>query len=93
MPIRRYLWKGSVFTPSALSAMGQALKSSTRILGIEGDERQREIVAKFIIRLAGEDDSLDANTFRDRVLAALGGVSYSATTLASTQPSNPHPAA
>jgi hypothetical protein len=54
MPIRRCLEKGVVFTPPALSAMGQALESTTRILGIEGDEKQRRIVTKFIIRLAGK---------------------------------------
>jgi hypothetical protein len=76
MPLSRYVKKGVVFTPEALSAMSQALEATAQILSIEGDEKQREIVAKFIIRTAGEEDSLDATALRDRVLAALGGVSY-----------------
>lgn len=70
MPIRR--GKGVVFSPQVLSAMGQAVAETTAILGIDGDDRQREIVAKFIIRLARQDDSLDAIALRGRVLKALG---------------------
>ena len=76
MPIRRYVEDGVVFTPKTLSAMSHALQDTTEILGIEGDERKRQAVAKFIIRLAGEDDSLDATTLRRRAVAALGGVAY-----------------
>jgi hypothetical protein len=78
MPIRSYVEKGVVFTPQALAAMGQALEETTKILGIGADENKRQAVAKFIIRLAGEDDSLDAMALRDRPVAALGGVAYSA---------------
>jgi hypothetical protein len=78
MPIKRYLKKGVVFAPQALSAMSRALEETSQILGIEGDEKKRQAVAKFIIRLAGEDDSLDAMALRDRAVAALGGVAYSA---------------
>jgi hypothetical protein len=60
MPIRRYLEKGVVFTPEALSAMGKALAATTETLGIGNDETKRRAVGKFIIRLAQEDDSLDA---------------------------------
>jgi hypothetical protein len=77
MPIRRYLGEGSFFRPSAVSAMSKALVETTEILGIGGDEKQRQIVARFIIRTAKEDGSLDAAALRDRVLAALGGVEYS----------------
>ena len=75
MPIRRYVEKG-VFTPQALSAMSQALEATTEILGIEGDEAKRQAVARFIGRLAREDNSLDAAELRDRAVAALGGVAY-----------------
>ena len=75
MPIRRYVEDG-VFTPKALSAMGRALEATTEILGIGSDERQRQAVARFIIRLAREDASLDATTLRDRAVAALGGAAY-----------------
>jgi hypothetical protein len=90
MPIKRYVEKGVVFAPQALSAMGKALEETTQVLGIEGDENQRQTVARFITSIAQEDDSLDAAALRDRVFAALGGIAYSATTPASPQPSNPH---
>ena len=77
MPIRRYFEDGIVSTPEALSAMNKALRDTTQILGIDGDEKQRQIVARFIIRISQEDERLDAAALRDRVLAALGGVAYS----------------
>ena len=92
MPIRRYLEKGVVFTPQALSAMSKALEATTEILGIEGDEAKRQAVAKFIIRLAREDDILDAAELRDKAVAALGGVAYLAIVQA-LQRSNPFPSA
>jgi hypothetical protein len=73
MPIRHYIGEG-VFTPQAISSMSEALTETTRILGIAGDETQRQIVARFIVRVASEDDSLDAADLRERVFAALGGV-------------------
>ena len=60
MPIRRYLGEGVFFRPKAVSAMSKALVETTEILGIDGDEKQRQAVARFIIRLAREDASLDA---------------------------------
>ena len=91
MPIRRYVEEG-VFTPQALSAMSTALEATTEILGIEGDEAKRETVARFIIRLARDDDSLDAAELRDKAVAALGGVAYLAIAQA-PQPSNLRPSA
>jgi hypothetical protein len=78
MPIRRYVKNGVVFTPQALSSMGKALEETTQILGINSDEAKRRDVARFIIRLAQDDDRLDADALRDRAVAALGGVAYSA---------------
>jgi hypothetical protein len=92
MPIKRYVEKGVVFAPQALSAMSRALEETTEILGISGDEKKRQTVAKFIIRLAGEDDSLDAMALRERAVSALGGVAYSAVSGAS-QTSSPRAAA
>jgi hypothetical protein len=69
MPIRRYVEKGVVFTPQRLSAMSKALVATTEILGIERDEA-RQAVARFIIRLARKDDSLDAAELRDKAVAA-----------------------
>ena len=86
MPIRRYVEEG-VFTPQALSAMSTALEATTEILGIGSGEAKRRAVARFIIRLAQEDDSLDATELRDKAVAALGGVAYIAIAQA-PQPSN-----
>jgi hypothetical protein len=78
MPIRRYVEKGVVFTPQALSAMSKAFEATTEILGIGPDEAKRQAVAKFIIRLAQEDRSFDVASLRDKALAALGGATYRA---------------
>jgi hypothetical protein len=64
--------------------MSRALVEMTEILGIEGEEKQRQAVARFIIRLAREDASLDVAALRDRAVTALGGVAYSI-------PGNPRP--
>ena len=66
MPIRRYVEKGVVFTPQALSAVSKAIEATREILGVEGDEAKRQAVARFIVRLAREDASLDAAELRDR---------------------------
>ena len=76
MPIRRYLGEGGFFRPHAVSALSKALVETTEILGIEGDEIKRQAVARFIIRLAREDASLDAAALRDRAVSALGEVAY-----------------
>ena len=71
MPIRRYVEHGVVFSPDVLSIMGKALEDATTALGIE-DEIKRQAVAKFIIRLAQEDEDLDAASLRDRAVAQFG---------------------
>jgi hypothetical protein len=91
MPIRRYVEEG-VFTPQALSAMSTALEAAMENLGLGGDEAKRGAVARFIIRLAREDDSLDAAELLDKAVAALGGVAYLAIAQA-LQRSNPFPSA
>ena len=85
MPIRRYLQSGAVFTPEALSAMNEALTDTAEILGIGSDEKERQAVARFIIRVASEDGSLDAAALTQATVAALGGVAYSSI------PANPQP--
>ena len=87
MPIRRYVEDG-VFTPKTLSALGQALVATAEILDVGRDEAKRRAIAKFLIRLAQEDDSLDAAALRRRAVAALGGVEY-CDVPAIPQPSNP----
>jgi hypothetical protein len=84
MPIRRYLGDGGFFRPQAVSVMSRALVETTEILGVKGDERKRQAVARVIVRLAAENTGLDAATLRDRAVAALGGVRYST-------PANPQP--
>jgi hypothetical protein len=76
MPIKRYVETAAVFTPQALAAMRKALTETVDILGLGSDEKKRETVARFIVRLAHEDGSLDAMTLRERAVAALGGVAY-----------------
>jgi hypothetical protein len=88
MPINRYAKEGSVFEPQALLSLGKALAETSERLGVGGDVKKRQAVAKFIIRLAQDDSSLDAAALRDRAVAALGGVEYSALSGIS-QASNP----
>jgi hypothetical protein len=76
MPIKRYLEQGAVFSPKTLSALSEALEASTEILAIGNDEKQRQIVAKFLLRVAKEDDNLDAAALRDKVIESLGGIAY-----------------
>jgi hypothetical protein len=78
MPIKRYAKEGSVFEPQALWSLGKAVEETAERLGVGGDEKKRQAVAKFIIRLAQEDGNLDSAALRDRAVAALGGVEYSA---------------
>jgi hypothetical protein len=78
MPITRYLEHGSVFAPEALASMGQALEETCKTIGFGGDDKKRQVVAKFIIRLAQENGNLDAGALRNKAVAALGGVAYSA---------------
>jgi hypothetical protein len=75
MPIRRYGGEG-VFTPKAISEMSKALTDTAEILGIGNDEKKLEPIAKFLIRLAQEDPSLNAAALLDRAVAALGGAAY-----------------
>jgi hypothetical protein len=73
MPIRGYI-TSQIFTPEALSAMGEAFQGTVAALEIdEGDETRREAVAQFIIHLAHSYSSLDADALRDRTIKSLGG--------------------
>jgi hypothetical protein len=78
MPIKRYVKEGVVFSPKVLSAMSQALEATAEILDVGRDEIKRQAIAKFIIRLAQKDHNLGAVALRDKAVAALGGVAYSA---------------
>jgi hypothetical protein len=69
--------------------MSRALVETTEILGIEGDEKRRQAVARFIIRLAREDASLDAAAWTQAAVAALGGVAYSFAANPQPSPTSP----
>jgi hypothetical protein len=71
MPIRRYVEEG-VFSSEALLVMGKAFQAAIWTLGPECDETKREAVAKFIIRLARIDRSLDLATLHRRAVAEFG---------------------
>jgi hypothetical protein len=74
MPINPYLKLGAVFTPEALSAMGEALQGAVAALEIgDGDQTRREAVAQFIIDLALSYGSFDATVLRDKAIKSLGG--------------------
>jgi hypothetical protein len=68
MPIRRYAEEG-VFSSEALSVMGKAFEAAIWTLGPECDETKRESVARFIIRLAQSDRSLDVAALHRRAVA------------------------
>jgi hypothetical protein len=70
--------KRDQFEPQAFSSLGKALEEISERLGVSGDEEKRQALAKFINRLAQEDGNLDAAALRDRAVAALGGVEFSA---------------
>jgi hypothetical protein len=71
MPIRRYLEDG-VFSSKALSVMGKAFEAAIWALGPECDDAKREAVARFIIRLAQNDNSLDVATLHRRAVMEFG---------------------
>ena len=71
MPIRRYVREG-VFSSDALSIMGKAFEAAIWTLGPECDGAKREAVAKFIIQLARNDDSLDVAILHRRAVAEFG---------------------
>jgi hypothetical protein len=68
MPIRQYLDEQGVFGPQALKAMSDALEQACTALYINGDARQREIIATRIIDLA-RSGVIDAKTLSERVIA------------------------
>jgi hypothetical protein len=76
MPNRRYVERGVVFTPQAPFSNGPSVASNHGNSWIGSNELRRQAVAKFLIRLAREDGSLDATTLRDKAVVALGGVAY-----------------
>jgi len=84
MPIRRYVEKGVVFSPEALSAMSKAYEAAIWTLGPGCDEMKREAVAKVIIQLA-QEGNFDTVTLHRRAVAAISDPSVAALVVESQQ--------
>ena len=68
MPIRTYLVDQSAFDPEAIAAMSKALEETCKALHINGQAKDREIIAARIIDLA-RNGVIDPTALCDRVLA------------------------
>lgn len=68
MPIRHYLAHNSAFGPEVIRAMSEALEQSCAALNINGDARQREIIATRIIDLA-RGGITEAKALSERVVS------------------------
>ena len=68
MPIRRFLEDNGAFGPEAIKAMSEALERACAALHVNGQLRDREIIAARIIDLA-HNGVLDAKVLSDRVVA------------------------
>ena len=67
MPIRRYLEDHAAFDPEAIDAMSKALEDACKALHINGEIKDREVVAARIIDLA-RNGVIDAKALSDRVI-------------------------
>jgi hypothetical protein len=68
MPIRKHLKDNSAFDPDAIKAMSEALERACAALHINGQLRDREVIAARIIDLA-RNGVIDAEALSDRVIA------------------------
>jgi len=68
MPIRRHLKDPDAFEPEAIEAMSKALEETCQALQINGQMRDREVIATRIIDLA-RNGFLDAKALSGRVIA------------------------
>ena len=68
MPIRRYLEDHASFEPEAIETMSRALEEACKALHIDGEIKDREVVAARIIDLA-RNGLLDAKALSGRVVA------------------------
>ena len=67
MPIRSYLDDHSAFEPEAIEAMSTALEETSIALQVEGQTKDREIIAARIIELA-RNGIINSTALRDRVV-------------------------
>ena len=70
MPIRRYLEDRAAFGPADIDAMSKALEEACKALQIDGEIKEREVVATRIIDLARQG-VLDWQTLSARVVEAM----------------------
>ena len=68
MPIRTYLTDQSAFDPQAITAMSKALEETCAALQVNGQAKDREIIAARIVDLA-RNGVIDATALRDRIVA------------------------
>jgi hypothetical protein len=68
MPIRSYLKDHAAFGPEAIAAMSIALEDACKVLHIDGQIHDREVIAARIIDLAS-DGVIDAKALSARVIA------------------------
>jgi hypothetical protein len=68
MPIRSYLDDHSAFQPDEIDAMSRALEETCKALHVNGQAKDREVIASRIIDLA-RNGILDARALRERVLS------------------------
>jgi hypothetical protein len=67
MPVRRYLGDNAAFGPEAIEAMSEALERACAALHVNGQLRDRELIAARIIDLA-RNGVLDAKVLSNRVV-------------------------
>ena len=70
MPIRTYLGDHAAFEPEDIEAMSKALEEACKALQIDGEIKDREVVATRIIDLARQG-ILDWQTLGVRVVEAM----------------------
>lgn len=68
MPIRRYLEDNAAFEPDAIEAMSEALERACAALHVNGQLRDRAVIAARIIDLA-RNGVIDAKALSERVVA------------------------
>jgi hypothetical protein len=68
MPIRSYLDDYSAFEPDEIDTMSRALEETCKALHVNGQAKDREVIAARIIDLA-RNGIIDAKALRERVLA------------------------
>ena len=73
MPIRAYLEDRSAFSPEEIKVMSEALEEACAALQVDGQAKDREIIAARIIELARKG-VIDATVLRDRVVEAMRSI-------------------